>query len=62
MGSLELACRRCGVTISVDKSEPLPPDFPFCSERCRMVDLGAWFDEDYKFTRGVHEADLDQGE
>lgn len=21
---------------------------PFCSERCRMVDLGHWFDESYK--------------
>ena len=20
---------------------------PFCSERCRMLDLGAWLDEDY---------------
>jgi endogenous inhibitor of DNA gyrase (YacG/DUF329 family) len=22
--------------------------FPFCSERCRLVDLGAWFDADYR--------------
>ncbi len=21
---------------------------PFCSERCRNVDLGKWFDEDYR--------------
>lgn len=21
---------------------------PFCSERCKMVDLGAWVTEDYK--------------
>jgi len=21
---------------------------PFCSERCRHVDLGKWFDEDYR--------------
>ena len=20
---------------------------PFCSERCKLADLGAWFDEDY---------------
>ncbi len=25
------------------------PDRPFCSERCRMVDLGQWFEEDYRF-------------
>ncbi len=22
--------------------------FPFCSERCRMVDLGHWLEGDYK--------------
>ena len=21
---------------------------PFCSERCKLVDLGAWVDEEYK--------------
>jgi endogenous inhibitor of DNA gyrase (YacG/DUF329 family) len=23
------------------------PDFPFCSARCRLVDLGRWLGEDY---------------
>ena len=23
------------------------PDFPFCSERCRLLDLGAWASERY---------------
>lgn len=22
--------------------------FPFCSERCKLVDLGSWLDADYK--------------
>ncbi len=22
--------------------EPDDPDFPFCSERCRLIDLGNW--------------------
>ncbi len=22
-------------------------DFPFCSERCRLLDLGAWASEEY---------------
>ena len=26
-------------------------DFPFCSERCRMADLGGWFDERYRVSR-----------
>jgi len=24
------------------------PDFPFCSERCRIVDLGNWSAEKYR--------------
>ena len=23
------------------------PDFPFCSERCRLIDLGNWASEEY---------------
>jgi uncharacterized protein len=23
------------------------PTFPFCSERCRLIDLGRWIDGDY---------------
>ena len=25
-------------------------DFPFCSERCRVIDLGAWASEEYKIS------------
>lgn len=24
------------------------PCFPFCSERCKLIDLGAWLDTDYR--------------
>jgi hypothetical protein len=24
------------------------PAWPFCSERCRLIDLGKWLDEDYR--------------
>ena len=24
------------------------PDFPFCSERCRLIDLGRWASEEYR--------------
>lgn len=23
-------------------------DFPFCSERCRLLDIGRWADEEYR--------------
>jgi len=56
---VELGCRRCGAAIVVDDAVPLPVDFPFCSERCRLLDLGKWFDEDYKVSRALREKDLD---
>jgi endogenous inhibitor of DNA gyrase (YacG/DUF329 family) len=24
------------------------PQFPFCSPRCRLIDLGRWLGEDYR--------------
>lgn len=24
------------------------PEVPFCSERCRLIDLGKWADEEYR--------------
>jgi len=24
------------------------PEMPFCSERCRVIDLGKWADEEYR--------------
>jgi hypothetical protein len=24
------------------------PQMPFCSERCRLIDLGKWADEEYR--------------
>ena len=29
------------------------PDFPFCSERCRLLDLGNWASEKYKISSPV---------
>ena len=32
-------------------------NFPFCSKRCRLVDLGQWFSESYAISRDVEEED-----
>lgn len=29
------------------------PDRPFCSARCRLIDLGAWADESYRIPDAV---------
>lgn len=38
-------CPRCGITV-----EWTPENFhrPFCSERCKLIDLGAWATESYR--------------
>ncbi|MEM6505364.1 MAG: DNA gyrase inhibitor YacG [Planctomycetota bacterium] len=34
---------------------------PFCSSRCRTIDLGRWVDESYKITRPIEQRDLEEG-
>jgi len=34
------------------------PDWPFCSKRCRMVDLGRWLGGNYRITTRMSEEDL----
>jgi len=29
------------------------PNFPFCSERCRIIDLGRWLGEQYRVPTGA---------
>jgi endogenous inhibitor of DNA gyrase (YacG/DUF329 family) len=40
-------CPICGRRFEVAKLEDLP-SFPFCSDRCRLIDLGRWIDGAYK--------------
>lgn len=34
---------------------------PFCSPRCKTIDLGRWADESYKITRPIEHRDLEEG-
>ncbi len=45
-GKIEYKCPTCGKRVSVLKNEDLPTR-PFCCERCKMVDLYKWFNEEY---------------
>jgi endogenous inhibitor of DNA gyrase (YacG/DUF329 family) len=38
-------CPQCGKPIVWDKENRFRP---FCSERCRLIDLGAWASENYR--------------
>jgi hypothetical protein len=41
----QVACPSCGAPAAFAPSNPWRP---FCSERCRLVDLGAWASEAYR--------------
>ncbi len=41
--SVTVECPQCGAQVSWTEEATWRP---FCSERCKMVDLGAWFSEE----------------
>ena len=49
-----MATYRCAVCQrSVEYAGDLPALFPFCSPRCKLVDLGKWLREQYTIDRDV---------
>jgi endogenous inhibitor of DNA gyrase (YacG/DUF329 family) len=51
---------RCPICKRATDSE-LDKEFPFCSERCRLLDLGAWASEKYVVSDPVFdEAERDE--
>ncbi|MBK9118465.1 MAG: DNA gyrase inhibitor YacG [Phycisphaerales bacterium] len=49
-------CATCGHPVEYEGA--LPARFPFCCERCRMVDLGKWLREEYAIDRDLTPEDL----
>ena len=41
---------------------PSNPWRPFCSERCRLIDLGAWSEESYRIPARPGDDDIPPGE
>lgn len=37
---------------------PAAEDFPFCSERCRLIDLGAWASGSYRISSPILDPEL----
>lgn len=35
-------------------------DFPFCSERCRLIDLGKWASEEYRIPAPLSESEIEK--
>ena len=43
---IRASCPICGKGIQIDSIDQLP-SFPFCTARCKLVDLGRWIDGAY---------------
>jgi endogenous inhibitor of DNA gyrase (YacG/DUF329 family) len=54
---VKLKCPTCKQPVLASSA-----DFPFCSERCRLIDLGKWASGQYVVSSPVHDIseDLDQ--
>jgi len=52
---MEVECPHCRKRVPYAGN----PYRPFCSERCRLIDLGAWIDENYKIP-GVPPAESEE--
>lgn len=49
MPAVQTTCPICGALVRLTEVHERSP-FPFCSDRCRLVDLGRWLDERYGIT------------
>jgi uncharacterized protein len=45
MSEIRIKCPHCKKETSLDAGNPFRP---FCSERCKMIDLGTWASEGYR--------------
>jgi uncharacterized protein len=50
----EVTCPNCGKAVVWS---PESRWLPFCSERCRLIDLGAWFGEEHAIPGEVNGSD-----
>jgi endogenous inhibitor of DNA gyrase (YacG/DUF329 family) len=52
--SMKLHCPTCKVVVTARD-----PEFPFCSERCRTIDLGKWASGAYVIRSLIHDTSED---
>lgn len=57
--TLSVECPTCKAPVTLDDSFP---DRPFCSHRCRLIDLGAWASEEHVVPGEELEQDLYSGD
>lgn len=52
---MNISCPSCGKEFSVERKEDAAFR-PFCSKRCKLVDLGRWLDGTYTISEPLPEA------
>lgn len=56
MGKMKtVKCPICGKDVEFYEKKKFPPNFPFCSQRCKLIDLGKWLNEEYKISEPIPE-------
>lgn len=51
-----MKCIQCGKKLT--KSEETKELWPFCSKRCKMIDLGKWLGEKYVLQEDASESEI----
>lgn len=54
----KIKCPMCEKEVQFDDKKKLPPYFPFCSKRCKLIDLGKWLNEEYTISDPITEESL----
>ncbi len=53
---MKVHCSICGKEAELGRTSDWP-HFPFCSQRCRIIDLGRWLDERYSVPSRLEESE-----
>ncbi len=53
--AVTVRCPICSKEVAFDD-----PDMPFCSDRCRIIDLGNWASEKYVISTPTQQNELDE--
>jgi uncharacterized protein len=51
-----LRCPTCNTLVTKDDE-----DFPFCSDRCRLIDLGKWASGEYRISSPILDPEVLEG-
>jgi len=54
---MQIACPTCNKKTEYDKTNH---HRPFCSEKCKLIDLGAWASEKYHIPGDTNEIQTDE--